>query len=297
MTTSDPRIDLPSNRVLDVKGLSVTFGAGAGIVRAVQSLDLQLDRGETLAIVGESGSGKSVTSLALMRLVEYGGGTITEGAMHLHRANGQSIDLRHASDEAMRSMRGADLSMIFQEPMTSLNPVFTVGSQLTEAILLHQPGDSASATATAIRILDQVRIPDAKAMMGRYPHELSGGMRQRVMIAMALSCKPSVLIADEPTTALDVTIQAQILQLIHSLQKEMNMGVIFITHDMGVVAEVADRVMVMRHGKVVEHNDVYSLFANPTHLYTKTLLAAVPKLGSMRGTHEPMRFDLPLQEG
>jgi ABC-type dipeptide/oligopeptide/nickel transport system ATPase component len=227
MTTSDPRIDLPSNRVLDVKGLSVTFGAGAGIVRAVQSLDLQLDRGETLAIVGESGSGKSVTSLALMRLVEYGGGTITEGAMHLHRANGQSIDLRHASDEAMRSMRGADLSMIFQEPMTSLNPVFTVGSQLTEAILLHQPGDSSSATATAIRILDQVRIPDAKAMMGRYPHELSGGMRQRVMIAMALSCKPSVLIADEPTTALDVTIQAQILQLIHSLQKEMNMGVIF----------------------------------------------------------------------
>lgn len=297
MTASNPRIRTPGSRVLDVKGLSVNFGTGAGTVRAVQSLDLHLDRGETLAIVGESGSGKSVTSLALMRLIEYGGGTITEGSMQLHRASGQSVDLRHAPEDTMRTLRGADLSMIFQEPMTSLNPVFTVGSQLTEAIMLHQPGDISAATATAIRILDQVRIPDAKAMMGRYPHELSGGMRQRVMIAMALSCKPSVLIADEPTTALDVTIQAQILQLIQSLQKEMDMGVIFITHDMGVVAEVADRVMVMRHGKVVEQNDVFGLFAQPRHLYTRTLLAAVPKLGSMRGTHEPLRFDLPLQEG
>lgn len=173
MNNSDPRLNLPNDRVLDVKGLSVTFGSGAGTVRAVQSLDLHLDRGETLAIVGESGSGKSVTSLALMRLVEYGGGTITEGSMHLRRADGQSVDLRHASDETMRTLRGADLSMIFQEPMTSLNPVFTVGSQLTEAIMLHQPGDLTAASATAVRILDQVRIPDAKAMMGRYPHELS----------------------------------------------------------------------------------------------------------------------------
>jgi peptide/nickel transport system ATP-binding protein/glutathione transport system ATP-binding protein len=171
-----------------------------------------------------------------------------------------------------------------------------VGSQITEAILLHQACDMAQATAAAIRILDQVRIPDAAAMLKRYPHELSGGMRQRVMIAMALSCKPSVLIADEPTTALDVTIQAQILQLIADLQKEMDMGVIFITHDMGVVAEIADRVMVMRHGEVVEENDVFSLFADPQHIYTKTLLAAVPKLGSMRGIREPTRFDLPLQE-
>lgn len=296
MTSTHQQAIEQARRVLDVKGLSVVFGTGPNQVQAVKSLDLHVDRGETLAIVGESGSGKSVTSLALMRLIEFGGGTITHGEMHFHRAQGQTVDLRRASEEVMRSMRGADLSMIFQEPMTSLNPVFTVGSQITEAILLHQPGDMAQATAAAIRILDQVRIPDAAAMMKRYPHELSGGMRQRVMIAMALSCKPSVLIADEPTTALDVTIQAQILQLIAELQKEMDMGVIFITHDMGVVAEIADRVMVMRRGEVVEQNDVFSLFAEPRHIYTKTLLAAVPKLGSMRGIHEPTRFDLPLQE-
>ena len=285
-----------ARRVLDVRDLSVVFGSGPQQVNAVKSLNLYLDRGETLAIVGESGSGKSVTSLALMRLIEFGGGTMTSGEIQFHRDLGQTVDLRRASEEVMRGMRGADLSMIFQEPMTSLNPVFTVGSQITEAILLHQKCDMAQATAAAIRILDQVRIPDAAAMMKRYPHELSGGMRQRVMIAMALSCKPSILIADEPTTALDVTIQAQILQLIAELQKEMDMGVIFITHDMGVVAEIADRVMVMRRGEVVEENDVFSLFADPQHIYTKTLLAAVPKLGSMRGVREPTRFDLPLQE-
>jgi len=296
MTNKHQQSESDSRRVLDVKDLSVVFGAGPKQVQAVKSLNLHVNRGETLAIVGESGSGKSVTSLALMRLIEFGGGTITQGEMHFHRAQGQTVDLRRAPEEVMRSMRGADLSMIFQEPMTSLNPVFTVGSQITEAILLHQSCDMAQAIAAAVRILDQVRIPDAAAMLKRYPHELSGGMRQRVMIAMALSCKPSVLIADEPTTALDVTIQAQILQLIADLQKEMDMGVIFITHDMGVVAEIADRVMVMRRGEVVEENDVFSLFADPRHLYTKTLLAAVPKLGSMRGIREPTRFDLPLQE-
>ncbi|MDO9025031.1 dipeptide ABC transporter ATP-binding protein [Zwartia sp.] len=296
MTTTQQQARSASRRVIDVKGLSVVFGTGPNQVHAVKSLDLHVDRGETLAIVGESGSGKSVTSLALMRLIEFGGGTITDGEMHFHRSDGEIVDLRRTPEDIMRSMRGSDLSMIFQEPMTSLNPVFTVGSQITEAILLHQACDLAQANISAQRILDQVRIPDAAAMMNRYPHELSGGMRQRVMIAMALSCKPSVLIADEPTTALDVTIQAQILQLIAELQKEMDMGVIFITHDMGVVAEVADRVMVMRRGEVVEENDVYSLFANPSHIYTKTLLAAVPKLGSMRGTSEPARFDLPLQE-
>ena len=296
MTTASQPAQTASRRVIDVQGLSVVFGTGPSQVQAVKALDLHVDRGETLAIVGESGSGKSVTSLALMRLIEFGGGTITSGEMHFHRTNGEIVDLRRTPEEIMRKMRGSDLSMIFQEPMTSLNPVFTVGSQITEAILLHQACDLSQANASAQRILDQVRIPDAAAMMKRYPHELSGGMRQRVMIAMALSCKPSVLIADEPTTALDVTIQAQILQLIAELQKEMDMGVIFITHDMGVVAEVADRVMVMRRGEVVEQNDVFSLFAKPSHIYTKTLLAAVPKLGSMRGTQEPARFDLPLQE-
>jgi ABC-type glutathione transport system ATPase component len=283
-------------RVLDVKDLSVVFGTGPNQVQAVKSLNLHVDRGETLAIVGESGSGKSVTSLALMRLIEFGGGTITNGEILFHRAQGEIIDIRRAPEASMRSMRGKDLSMIFQEPMTSLNPVFTVGSQITEAIVLHQRCEQAQANAAAIRILDQVRIPDAAAMMKRYPHELSGGMRQRVMIAMALSCQPSVLIADEPTTALDVTIQAQILQLIAELQKEMDMGVIFITHDMGVVAEIADRVMVMRRGEVVEENNVFDLFAAPQHIYTKTLLAAVPKLGSMRGVSQPTRFDLPMQE-
>ncbi len=284
-------------RVLDIQNLSVSFGQGANAVHAVKGLSLHIDRGETLAIVGESGSGKSVTSLSIMRLVEFGGGHIHQGEMLFHRADGTQIDLRAASEDVMRSMRGADLGMIFQEPMTSLNPVFTVGSQIIEAIQLHQDLNHEQAVAAAKRILDQVRISDSSAILGRYPHELSGGMRQRVMIAMALSCKPALLIADEPTTALDVTIQAQILQLIRELQKEMDMGVIFITHDMGVVAEVANRVMVMRHGEVVEENAVIPLFANPQHSYTQTLLAAVPKLGAMHGTDRPARFDLVLNRG
>ena len=281
-------------RVLDIRNLSVSFGRGPTAVHAVKGLSLHVDRGETLAIVGESGSGKSVTSLSIMRLVEFGGGHIHQGEMLFHRADGTHIDLRAASEEVMRSMRGADLGMIFQEPMTSLNPVFTVGSQIIEAIQLHQDVNHEQAVAAAKRILDQVRISDSSAILGRYPHELSGGMRQRVMIAMALSCKPALLIADEPTTALDVTIQAQILQLIRELQKEMDMGVIFITHDMGVVAEVANRVMVMRDGEVVEENAVIPLFENPQHPYTQTLLAAVPKLGAMLGTDQPARFDLVL---
>ena len=281
-------------RVLDIRNLSVSFGQGATAVHAVKALNLHVDRGETLAIVGESGSGKSVTSLAIMRLVEFGGGHIHQGELLFHRADGSQVDLRANSEEQMRRMRGADLGMIFQEPMTSLNPVFTVGSQIVEAIQLHQDLNHLQAVAAAKRILDQVRISDSAAILGRYPHELSGGMRQRVMIAMALSCKPALLIADEPTTALDVTIQAQILQLIRELQKEMDMGVIFITHDMGVVAEVANRVLVMRHGEVVEDNAVIPLFASPQHPYTQTLLAAVPKLGAMRGTAQPARFNLVL---
>ncbi len=279
-------------RVLDIRNLSVSFGRGASAVHAVKGLSLHVDRAETLAIVGESGSGKSVTSLAIMRLVEFGGGQIHQGEMVFHRADGSQVDLRAAPEEAMRRMRGADLGMIFQEPMTSLNPVFTVGTQIIEAIQLHQDLNHEQAIAAAKRILDQVRISDSSAILGRYPHELSGGMRQRVMIAMALSCKPALLIADEPTTALDVTIQAQILQLIRELQKEMDMGVIFITHDMGVVAEVANRVMVMRHGEVVEENAVIPIFEHPQHPYTQTLLAAVPKLGAMRGTDQPARFEL-----
>lgn len=283
---------LPPERILDIRDLSVSFGRGSTAFNAVQVLDLYVDRGETLAIVGESGSGKSVTSLAIMRLVEFGGGRIDSGNIFFKGARTDAIDLRLQSEQEMRRLRGAEIGMIFQEPMTSLNPVFTVGSQIIEAILLHQNLDHRQAIAATRSILDQVRIPDSQAIMNRYPHELSGGMRQRVMIAMALSCKPSILIADEPTTALDVTIQAQILLLLHELQKEMDMGIIFITHDMGVVAEIADRVMVMRRGEVVESNDVFSLFANPSHPYTKTLLAAVPKLGDLKGIDQPMRFSL-----
>ena len=281
-----------NRRVLEVEDLSISFGRGDNAFRAVKSLSLHVDRGETLAIVGESGSGKSVTSLAVMRLVEFGGGRIESGRMTFHRGPGEAVDLVAASEDSMRAMRGNDLGMIFQEPMTSLNPVFTVGSQIVEAIRLHQPGDAKSAQAAARRILDQVRIPDAAAIMGRYPHELSGGMRQRVMIAMALACKPALLIADEPTTALDVTIQAQILQLIRQLQEEMHMGVVFITHDMGVVAEVADRVLVMYRGDKVEEGPSERVFASPQHRYTQALLSAVPKLGAMQGTDLPARFPL-----
>ena len=285
-------IGLPSGRVIEVRDLNVAFRRGAGTFNAVRDLSFHVDRGETLAIVGESGSGKSVTSLALMRLVEHGGGRIAGGRIALRRRNGDVLDLTRAKAATLRSVRGGDIAMIFQEPMTSLNPVFTVGSQISEAIALHQQVSRTQARAEALRLLDLVRIPEARRVMDRFAHQLSGGMRQRVMIAMALSCKPALLIADEPTTALDVTIQAQILQLIRGLQDEMDMGVVFITHDMGVVAEVADRILVMYRGEKVEENDADTLFAAPRHRYTQALLAAVPKLGAMRGTDAPAKFPL-----
>ncbi|MBS0609936.1 MAG: ATP-binding cassette domain-containing protein, partial [Proteobacteria bacterium] len=283
---------LPEQRVLAVSDLSVRFASSERTVDAVRSLSFHVDRGETLAIVGESGSGKSVTSLALMRLVEHGGGKIIHGSALLRRRSGQVLDVARATQAQMRDVRGADVAMIFQEPMTSLNPVFTAGDQIAESIRVHQGMDRAGARAEALRMLELVRIPEAKNVLDRFPHQLSGGMRQRVMIAMALSCKPQLLIADEPTTALDVTIQAQILQLIRQLQEEMHMGVIFITHDMGVVAEVADRVLVMYQGEKVEEGDCQPLFAKPQHPYTRALLSAVPRLGAMQGTDRPARFPL-----
>ncbi|MGS1006761.1 dipeptide ABC transporter ATP-binding protein [Achromobacter anxifer] len=288
---------LPENRVVQVDDLTVRFVGSERTVEAVRNLSFHVDRGETLAIVGESGSGKSVTSLALMRLVEHGGGRIAQGSMALRRRNGSVIDLAGSSQRVMRNVRGADMAMIFQEPMTSLNPVFTAGDQIAESIRQHQGKDAAAARAEALRMLEQVRIPEAKSVLDRYPHQLSGGMRQRVMIAMALACKPALLIADEPTTALDVTIQAQILQLIRQLQEEMHMGVVFITHDMGVVAEVADRVLVMYRGDKVEEGPSEQVFATPQHRYTKALLSAVPKLGAMQGTDLPARFPLLQAEG
>ncbi|KHS86464.1 dipeptide ABC transporter ATP-binding protein [Pectobacterium carotovorum] len=287
-----PGLILPEKRVVEVRNLSVYFEQQGQRTDAVRNLTFSVDRGETLAIVGESGSGKSVTSLALMRLVEHAGGVIHQGDMLFRRRDGQVLDLRGARQRAMRALRGADLAMIFQEPMTSLNPVFPVGEQIAESIRLHQGMDRRAARAETLRMLDLVRIPEARNVLDRYPHQLSGGMRQRVMIAMALSCKPSLLIADEPTTALDVTIQAQILQLIRVLQREMEMAVIFITHDMGVVAEMAERVLVMHRGESVEAGSVGQIFTAPQHPYTQGLLAAVPTLGSMRGQPFPEKFPL-----
>ncbi|SAI71361.1 ABC transporter ATP-binding protein [Bordetella ansorpii] len=287
MTTS-----MNDKRVVQVENLSVRFNTPTRTVDAVRDLSFHVDRGETLAIVGESGSGKSVTSLSLMRLVEYGGGRIVSGNMQLRRRGGEVFDLARADESSLQRVRGADVAMIFQEPMTSLNPSFTAGAQIAEALQLHQGLDAAGARAETLRMLERVRIPEARAILDRYPHQLSGGMRQRVMIAMALSCKPQLLIADEPTTALDVTIQAQILQLIRQLQEEMDMGVIFITHDMGVVAEVADRVLVMYRGDKVEEGTSDAVFADPRHNYTRALLSAVPRLGAMQGTTQPAPFPL-----
>ncbi|PIF73184.1 glutathione transport system ATP-binding protein [Variovorax sp. 54] len=289
---SSPALNLPDGRVLAVDDLTVRFSTSERTVDAVKSLSFHVDHGETLAVVGESGSGKSVTSLALMRLVEHGGGRILGGSMAFRRRNGEVLDLAQARDSTMRGIRGADIAMIFQEPMTSLNPVFTAGDQIAEAIRIHQGKSNSAARAEALRMLELVRIPEARNVLDRFPHQLSGGMRQRVMIAMALSCKPQLLIADEPTTALDVTIQAQILQLIRELQKEMRMGVLFITHDMGVVAEIADRVLVMYRGDKVEAGTSDQVFASPQHPYTKALLSAVPKLGAMQGTDLPAKFEL-----
>ncbi len=278
--------------VVDVRNLQVQFHTEGSTLTAVDGISLKVHRGRTLALVGESGSGKSVTSLSIMRLIEHGGGTITQGEILLKDRQGRVRDLCKLPPAELREVRGADVAMIFQEPMTSLNPVFTVGEQIAESLRLHRHLSEHSAAKEAVKLLKLVRIPDAPRIAASYPHQLSGGMRQRVMIAMALACKPALLIADEPTTALDVTIQAQILALIRSLQKKVDMGVLFITHDMGVVAEIADDVAVMRYGKIVERGPVEEVFAHPKHPYTRALLAAVPRLGSMKGTQEPERFKL-----
>ncbi len=279
-----------ADKVLQVSELSVEFATRERVVHAVRNLSFDIARGETLAMVGESGSGKSVSALSLLRLIEHGGGRISGGRLAFTRRDNREIDLAIADAAALRAIRGAEISMIFQEPMTSLNPVFTVGEQVGEAIRLHQGKDRRAAQAEALRMLEQVRIPEAQAVLSRYPHQLSGGMRQRVMIAMALSSRPSLLIADEPTTALDVTVQAQILALIGLLQAEMRMAVLFITHDMGVVAEVADRVLVLWRGEKVEEGSALEIFRAPRHPYTQALLAAVPTLGAMRGIDGPRKF-------
>ena len=275
--------------LLSVEGLSVEFGAS----RVVDDLSFSVEAGKTVAVVGESGSGKSVTSLSTMRLADMMGATFASGRIMF-----EDKDLLKASQKEMRSIRGKEIAMIFQEPMTSLNPVFTIGDQICEVLVLHEKMGKTAAMAEAGRLLDMVRLPDATELLTRYPHQLSGGMRQRVMIAMALACRPKLLIADEPTTALDVTIQAQILNIMRDLQKTLRMGMVFITHDMGVVAEMADYVVVMWKGRKVEEGPVREIFANPQHPYTRTLLAAVPRLGSMTGEDFPKRLPLTvLQDG
>jgi glutathione transport system ATP-binding protein len=276
--------------LLDVRDLTVTFPSDSGIVTAVAALDLTIAPGETVALVGESGSGKSVTALSILRLVEFGGGVIASGSLRFRGRDGRVRDLVHEAARDLRDLRGNEIAMIFQEPMSSLNPVFTVGDQIAETIVLHQGLERRAARAEALHMLEKVRIPDARRQFDRYPHQLSGGMRQRVMIAMALACRPSLLIADEPTTALDVTIQAQILRLIRLLQREMGMAVLFITHDMGVVAEMADRVVVMLGGRKVEEGSCAPLFDSPRHDYTRRLLAAVPRLGGLAASPLPRPF-------
>ena len=273
--------------LLQVKNLSVEFKTEGGNVRPIDDVSFQVNEGETVCIVGESGSGKSVTSLSIMRLLEYENGKIVEGEVLF-----EGEDLSSKSEEDMRKIRGNDISIIFQEPMTALNPVFTIGKQLIEGLQLHQNLGKREAWNRACELLKLVGINDVKDRMKQYAHELSGGMRQRVMIAIGLACNPRLLIADEPTTALDVTIEAQILNLLSELKKKINMSIILITHDMGVAAEMADYIVVMYAGKVVEQGTVYQIFDEPTHPYTKGLLMSIPsseessdeRLYSIKGT-------------
>jgi peptide/nickel transport system ATP-binding protein len=266
------------NKLLEFKNLVTEFHTEGTSVKAVNNVSFTLNKGETIGIVGESGSGKSVTSLSAMRLIPSPPGIISGGEIVFYPEDGSPTNLLEISKEEMRKFRGNDIAMIFQEPMTSLNPVFTCGDQVIEAIILHQKLDKKAAKTLAIELFKEVQLPTPERIFNTYPHQISGGQKQRVMIAMAMSCQPSVLIADEPTTALDVTVQKTILELMQKLQKERNMGIMFITHDLGVIAELADKVVVMYKGEIVEQGNVWDIFTNPKHPYTKGLLACRPPL-------------------
>lgn len=264
--------------LLEFKNLVTEFKTEGNILKAVNDVSFTLNKGETIGIVGESGSGKSVTSLSSMRLIPNPPGRISNGEIVFHQKDGSKVDLVQISEQEMRAFRGNELAMIFQEPMTSLNPVFTCGDQVMEAIMLHQNISKKGAKELTISLFKEVQLPDPERIFSTYPHQISGGQKQRVMIAMAMSCKPSILIADEPTTALDVTVQKTILELMKNLQKEHDMGILFITHDLGVIAELADKVIVMYKGKIVEQGTVWDIFNDPKHPYTKGLLACRPPL-------------------
>ncbi len=279
--------------VLDVKKLKVNFQTKTGKVTGVNDLSFSIFPGETVCLVGESGSGKSVSSLAIMRLVEFGGGKIDAGSIMFASNSYVHSDLIDSDQHNMRDIRGNEIGMVFQEPMTALNPVFTIKRQLTEGLRVHKQMSKNEADVEALNLLKSVRIPEPERRLHQYPHELSGGMRQRIVIAMALACKPKILIADEPTTALDVTIQAEILTLLNRLKKEIGTSILFITHDMAVVAQIADRVVVIYHGEKVEEGNVNEIFNNPKKDYTKKLISSVPKLGAMIGKKypEPLKLD------
>ena len=284
-------------QLLSVRNLRVAFETQAGAVLGVEDVSFDVAPGECVCIVGESGSGKSVSSLSLMRLIEYDGGTIAGGELLFRRASGNTVDLSKLPSPLMRDIRGSEIGMIFQEPMTSLNPVFTIGRQLTEGLRVHRDLTRSEARSRALELLKMVKINEPERRLDQYPHELSGGMRQRVVIAMAMACEPRLLICDEPTTALDVTIQAEILGLINQLKNEKGTAVMFITHDMSVVAQMADRVVVMYRGNKVEEGPVEKIFEAPEHPYTKALLAAVPRLGEMRGKTRPEPMRILTREG
>ncbi|SEP64173.1 peptide/nickel transport system ATP-binding protein/glutathione transport system ATP-binding protein [Devosia sp. YR412] len=281
---------MSANALLVIENLSISFGRGDKARRVVEGLDFSVAPGECVAVVGESGSGKSVTAFSVLGLTGFNGGTIETGSINFRRRDGSVVDLARADERLMQSSRGDEIAMVFQEPMTALNPVFTVGEQIAEVLRQHRGMDRQQAAARALELITRVQISDPARRFTQYPHELSGGMRQRVVIAMALACSPRLLVADEPTTALDVTIQAQVLDLMRDLAREEGMALLFITHDMGVVAEMADRVVVMRKGRKVEEQAVAKLFAQPRETYTRALLNAVPKLGSMAGTVGPLAF-------
>ena len=269
---------MEKEKLLEIRKLKTYFYTNGSIAKAVDDVNFTVYKGETLGIVGESGSGKSVTCLTTMRLIPEPPGFIAGGEILYHRPNGEVADLTKVTQEEMREFRGNEISMIFQEPMTSLNPVFTCGDQVMETILLHQKVSKADARDRTLSLFEQVKLPDPPRIFDAYPHQLSGGQKQRVMIAMALSCNPNILIADEPTTALDVTVQKTILELMNKLRKEIDASIIFITHDLGVIAEIADRVLVMYKGKIVEQGNVYQIFTQPQHPYTRSLLACRPPL-------------------
>jgi oligopeptide/dipeptide ABC transporter ATP-binding protein len=278
---------LPAGSILRIENLKTHFFSGDTVVKSVDGVNLEIRRGQTLAVVGESGSGKSVTSLSIMRLIAAPPGRIVDGKILFRDRAGATHDLVRLPMAAMRRIRGREISMIFQEPMSSLNPLYTVGDQIAETLMLHEGKSRRSALEEARRMLEMVEIPAAAKRLHDYPHQLSGGMRQRVMIAQALACRPALLIADEPTTALDVTVQAQILNLMCKLQQELGMSILFITHNLGVVAEIAHEVAVMYAGRVVEQADVESLFAQPRHPYTQALLTCVPRLDQRPDRNRP----------